>query len=182
MPSRILLHLCYSPLLRRANILPIAFVLRQLIIELSRLPSSLQSQRIQQLQSSASVLNSAKEILAECSDDIYIFVVQRGIRSSELSSNTPHLKKALAASSIHWRYAVSEVVGLQSEEVFGLAGYVQDQCKATSIPSIKEGLAQKKAGSPVYVEIESSSFTPGLESSRHEQLAGFGTLFGLPAQ
>lgn len=77
---------------------------------------------------------------------------------------------------------MSEAVGLESEKVFGLARYVRDQCKATSVPSIKEGLAQKQAGSAVYVEIESSSFTPGLESNRNEQLADFGTSFGLPSQ
>lgn len=77
---------------------------------------------------------------------------------------------------------MSEVVGLQSEELFGLARYVRDECKATSVPSIKEGLVQKKAGSPVYVQIESFSFTPGLESGRREQLADSGTLFGLPTR
>ncbi|CAG8976886.1 hypothetical protein HYALB_00003497 [Hymenoscyphus albidus] len=142
------------------------------LLSSSPLPSSLQVERTQQLQSSSSVLSSAKEILAQCNDDIYIFVAQPGIRSSELSSQTPHLKKALAAPSVQGRYPVAEVVGLETENVSGLANYVRDECKATSVASVKEGLAQKKAGTPIYVQIEYTS-RPGLDSNRNEALADF---------
>merc|ERR1711977_52140 len=79
----------------------------------SKLPQDLNTA---QLQTSSSILASAKAHLSTCPSQIYYILTQPSLLASELSTHAPHLKNAVESDSVMGRLAVNEVVGLMVED------------------------------------------------------------------
>ncbi|RDL41363.1 uncharacterized protein BP5553_01342 [Venustampulla echinocandica] len=146
-----------------------------LLFASSQLPSALQNQQSQQLQSASNVLNTAKKILGKCDQDIYYFVHQLDVNAAQLSSNAPpHLTKALSDSDARGRYSVSEVIDFDREHFDQLVDYVETQCKATAVgqnPSgIHSALESREDNSPLYAKWNFGAL-PKLASERKTELA-----------
>merc|ERR1712098_365101 len=74
----------------------------------SKLPQDLNTA---QLQTSSSILASAKAHLSTCPSQIYYILTQPSLLASELSTHAPHLKNAVESDSVMGRLAVDEGVG-----------------------------------------------------------------------
>ncbi|KAG9229444.1 BIG/ATPase V1 complex, subunit S1 [Amylocarpus encephaloides] len=144
----------------------------------SPLQSSLQGQQEKQLRPAYEVLYNAKQILGQCSDDLYILVQQDGISASELSANAPHLRNALQTLPIEGKYIVSEASGL-TNIVSRLHEHLITECKAapaTKGSTTKQALQQKLAGqkkdgdAPIVIEWEYTSLS-GRQSGREGAIA-----------
>merc|ERR1711977_787285 len=93
----------------------------------SKLPQDLNTA---QLQTSSSILASAKAHLSTCPSQIYYILTQPSLLASELSTHAPHLKNAVESDSVMGRLAVNEVVGLKVEDAEELIRvlWIEDRC------------------------------------------------------
>jgi hypothetical protein len=118
------------------------------------------------LRASHEIINSATEILEQCTSDIYFFITAPGVTSSELSSNAPHLRKAINDGSVKGRYTVNEVVGLSSSTTKDLAALVEKEChaaRAKALSTTAEALTQKQEGTPMVVSWDYESLDGAME-------------------
>ncbi|KAK7397665.1 hypothetical protein QQX98_012964 [Neonectria punicea] len=95
-----------------------------------------------QIRTSSSAIEEAKNILSACPSDRYLFVSQPGINSAELASSAcamPHLCRAVDDSRIHGKFIVSEVVGHLTKA--GLENFVTTACEQKNKHVIVEELS-----------------------------------------
>ncbi|KAH7408952.1 BIG/ATPase V1 complex, subunit S1 [Cadophora sp. MPI-SDFR-AT-0126] len=83
-----------------------------------------------QLQTSSSILTSAKAHLSTCPSQIYYILTQPSLLSSELGAHAPHLKNAVGHDSVKGRLAVNEVVGLKVGDAEELVKVLERECGA----------------------------------------------------
>ncbi|KAL5317955.1 hypothetical protein ACEPPN_015059 [Leptodophora sp. 'Broadleaf-Isolate-01'] len=83
-----------------------------------------------QLQSSTSILASAKAHLSTCPSQIYYILTQPSLTSSELSAHAPHLRNAIVHSSVQGRLAVNDVLGLKASDGDELQALLEKECGA----------------------------------------------------
>lgn len=90
-------------------------------------------------------MGSTKKFLSHCQSEIYYVVSQPGVSSSDLSSSATHLKNALSNPGVHSRYAIGEVVGLNSSDADELEAYIQSKCGATKadVSDVASALKQR---------------------------------------
>ncbi|EPE05397.1 er protein big1 [Ophiostoma piceae UAMH 11346] len=97
-----------------------------------------------QLQTEARVLATAKDLLASCPTSKYLVASQPGVHASDLFSTSGceahRLRRAAAASSVHGRFAVSEVVSQQHNmSVADFAAHIKAACATAGVDAdIKE--------------------------------------------
>ena len=102
----------------------------------NRLPQDL---NIAQLQTSSSILASAKAHLSTCPSQIYYILTQPSLLASELSAHAPHLKNAVEDKSVQGRLAVNEVVGLKVADAEELVRVLERECGAVLSSGEGEG-------------------------------------------
>lgn len=92
--------------------------------------SQLENASTSQLQSAASVLQTAKDFLSTCPSDIYIFVYSPSVSATDLShhNSATYLQEALADPSVKGTFSVSEVVGLQDGSMDELIEHIHSKC------------------------------------------------------
>ncbi|PVH77976.1 BIG1-domain-containing protein [Cadophora sp. DSE1049] len=93
----------------------------------SKLPQDLNTA---QLQTSSSILASAKAHISTCPSQIYYILTQPSLLASELSAHAPHLKNAVEHDSVQGRLAVNEVVGLKVGDAEELVKLLERECGA----------------------------------------------------
>ena len=97
-----------------------------------------------QLQTEARVLATAKDLLASCPTSKYLVASQPNVHASDLFSTSGceahRLRRAAAASSVHGRFAVSEVVSQQHNmSVADFAAHIKTACATAGVDAdIKE--------------------------------------------
>ncbi|KAJ5035328.1 uncharacterized protein L3040_007803 [Drepanopeziza brunnea f. sp. 'multigermtubi'] len=87
-----------------------------------------------QLQSSHSVLETAKAVLGECQSDVYLVLAQPSILSSEVRENAPHLNHAVRSAGLEKSFSVSEVVGATVADGGEMVDLLVSRCGAERIP------------------------------------------------
>ncbi|KAK0109462.1 hypothetical protein ONS95_002155 [Cadophora gregata] len=102
----------------------------------SELPQNLNTL---QLQTSSSILASAKSHLSTCPSQIYYILTQPSLLASELKTQAPHLKNAVGHESVKGRLAVNEVVGLKAGDAEELISVLEKKCGAVVGSEAREG-------------------------------------------
>merc|ERR1712093_385277 len=122
----------------------------------SKLPQDLNTA---QLQTSSSILASAKAHLSTCPSQIYYILTQPSLLASELSTHAPHLKNAVESDSVMGRLAVNEVVGLKVEDAEELIRVLERECGAVVSSGEGEGksVIVRKSGEGIEGEREERS-------------------------
>merc|ERR1712072_273634 len=122
----------------------------------SKLPQDLNTA---QLQTSSSILASAKARLSTCPSQIYYILTQPSLLASELSTHAPHLKNAVESDSVMGRLAVNEVVGLKVEDAEELIRVLERECGAVVSSGEGEGksVIVRKSGEGIEGEREERS-------------------------
>merc|ERR1712230_264847 len=121
----------------------------------SKLPQDLNTA---QLQTSSSILASAKAHLSTCPSQIYYILTQPSLLASELSTHAPHLKNAVESDSVMGRLAVNEVVGLKVEDAEELIRVLERECGA--VVSSGEGEGKSVIDSTLYSLLQGLSSGP----------------------
>ncbi|KAH7306063.1 BIG/ATPase V1 complex, subunit S1 [Rhexocercosporidium sp. MPI-PUGE-AT-0058] len=123
-----------------------------------------QDTKTAQLQSSTSILASAKAHLSTCPSQIYYILTQPSLRSSELSAHAPHFKSAITHPSVQGRLAVNDAVGLKVSDGDELQAFLQEKCGAEVLRL--EDVRSKSAGEKMAVARESLVALKGSREKR----------------
>ncbi|ORY72013.1 BIG/ATPase V1 complex, subunit S1 [Pseudomassariella vexata] len=104
-----------------------------LMFSTSKFPELSQSQ----LQTSSSVLDSAKKILSSCPSSRYLVITQPNLNAGHLRSSdaAPKLRQALESTKIDGRFSVAEVAG--SLDIKELTSYIEKACQGHN-PSVDQ--------------------------------------------
>lgn len=94
-----------------------------------RFPDSVQIGSNPQLQSSSSVLQVAKDVIAKCDSEKY-YIIQPEIAFSTLANRSPWLRDAMYDRTTKSKVAVSEVVGFKAGDRDELVQFVKEKCGA----------------------------------------------------
>ncbi|KAF7952704.1 hypothetical protein EAE96_005935 [Botrytis aclada] len=100
-----------------------------LLFSSSELPSSMQIEN-QELDTTSSVLQNAKNFLSTCSSDVYIIIQQDALAASDFSApeSVPHMKTAVADSRVRATYSVLDVMYEDGNLAGELAEYIEKTC------------------------------------------------------
>ncbi|KAI9046489.1 hypothetical protein LZ554_009236 [Drepanopeziza brunnea f. sp. 'monogermtubi'] len=102
-----------------------------------------------QLQSSHSVLETAKAVLGECQSDVYLVLAQPSILSSEVREDAPHLNHAVRSAGLEKSFSVSEVVGATVADGGEMVDLLVSRCGAERIPLGEWKEVEKREGKKV---------------------------------
>jgi hypothetical protein len=104
-------------------------------------------------------------VLEKCNSDVYLFITAPGVTSSELSSNAPHLRRAISHKSVQGKYTVSEAVGLTVSTSNDLAQVVEKKCGGIMVDesTMAEALTQKQDGKSIIVSWSYESLAGSME-------------------
>ncbi|KAH6663670.1 BIG/ATPase V1 complex, subunit S1 [Halenospora varia] len=130
----------------------------------STLPASV-SNSDKYLESASNVVEAAKAVLGQCSEDVYYFIHTPSISAHDLDASSPQIKKAVTGAA--GQYVMPEVLGLGLETQEELADYLIKACGATrSMRSwINKEKDPRKDGKPVYWKLD----FPALPEDRYER-------------
>ncbi|TGO10414.1 hypothetical protein BTUL_0136g00370 [Botrytis tulipae] len=100
-----------------------------LLFSSSELPSSMQIES-QELDTTSSVLQNAKNFLSTCPSDVYIIIQQDALAASDFSApgSVPHMKAAIADSRVRATYSVLDVMHEDGSMAGELAEYIEKTC------------------------------------------------------
>jgi hypothetical protein len=117
------------------------------------------------VRASHEIVESATEVLEQCNSDVYLFITAPGVTSSELSSNAPHLRRAISHKGVQGKYTVSEAVELTVSTSNDLAQVAERKCGATKVDksTMIEALTQKQDGKPIIVSWSYESLAGSME-------------------
>lgn len=95
-----------------------------------------------QLQTSADVVSTAKDILSQCPTTKYLVVAQPNVHATDLDGpegcGVHRIRSAVTSDAVHGRYTVAEVVSTaQGNMSFeGFAAHIQVSCAAKGVEDV----------------------------------------------